>query len=97
MFTDGCHAGAAPALLAQHGDRGDGVCSADPVGQDARVALEVDEGADRGRSENSVGTSAIETEVVQRLLEFDDVIATDLRSSERENAVAQLPTRLGES
>ena len=80
VFADRRDTGSAAALAQQpfeHADRGG---TAHSVGVDPAVALEVDERAHGGGSQDAVGPTAVETEVVQALLQGDDVVTTHLRA-----------------
>ena len=97
VFADRCDTRSAAALAQQpfeHADRGR---AADTVGVDPAVALEIDERPHRGGSEDAVGSTAVETEVVEALLEGDDVVAAHLGRFELERPITEMPSGLDRS
>jgi hypothetical protein len=55
--------------------------------------LEVVEGPPGGGSEDPVGATAVETEMVQRVLQLGDVVASQHRRRQHEQAFTQRPSR----
>jgi len=71
--------------------------TADPVDGQTTVSLEVVERHTSRRAEDAVGAPAVETEPIEGILEFCDVVTAQLWCGEHEKSVAEAPTRFDES
>jgi len=72
----------------------DGFPTADAVGVESTVALEVDEGTYRGRPQNAIGAATVEPDVVQSSLEIFDIVASELGGAQYEEPIAEVPASL---
>ena len=95
-FSDGRHTGTRTGLTTEQLDGADRSWTADPVGSEPAVALEVLECPHGCGAEDAVGTTAVESELVERILELGDVVTAQLRCGEDQEAVAQPPAGLDE-
>jgi hypothetical protein len=81
-------------LRADNRERAHGVGAADTIGRRATVRLELLQSPRSFGAEDAVDTAAIETEAGQPGLQFGHVVASKVRRSQEQQAIAELPAGL---
>jgi len=79
-------------LTAQDIKRLDGLTSTDAVGIQPTVSLKVRERTDCCRPQNTVWSTAVESNMVECVLQFLDVITPEMGRTEHEKTIAKFPT-----
>lgn len=95
-LTDGCDTGAGAGLAAEQLQHPDRTRTAHTIDGKATVALEVLQRAHRRWTEDAVGSPAVESQLVERILQLRDVVAAQLRRREDQEPIAETPAGLDE-
>ena len=62
---------------------------ADTVGGQSTVALKVLERPNGGRPENPVGSAAVESELIEHVLEVGDIVAAEMRGADQQQTITE--------